>query len=690
MNHTMISPAIRYGAKWGVVLLLVLSFLTMFTATGVYATTYSGIVLTSYDYGGTWTPRSSGTLENFHGIGVYKSIIGTDYWIVVGDSGTIVTSNDYGETWTPRNSKTAENLRSVCAYMSAVGHDYWVAVGDSGTIITSTDYGETWTLRDSKTTENLNGVCVWESNIGIAYWVIVGESGTVLISNDLGETWALRSVETVNNLRAVSTFKNDNGFDHWVAVGDLGTVMTSNNFGKSWTVRKSGTTEDLYGVTVFYAAGGHDRWVAVGDSGTVITSANYGKSWRLRDRPTEGNLRGVAVFKAASGYDHWVAVGESGTVLTSNDYGMTWDSQRSRTSEDLHAVTVFEMCGGYDHWVAVGGTPLPTMTSVYPAQGGQGEALSVTITGSYFTSASMVNFGKDIIVKSRTIDSPAQITASIVIEPDASAGLRDVSVTTQGGRSVLVNEFSVLYGTPTIFGVTPNYGCAEGFLTITVAGEYFTDIVTIDMGEDITVESHSIDSPTQMTANIVIGSDASAGERSVFVVTQGGIANLSDGFTVMYEVPSITSLEPSQGFAGDTLSLTITGEYFTEDSTVDMGADITVESYTIDSSTQIIASIVIDDDAAEGSRDVSITTTGGNNLLASGFAVTASVEEEEDDNNDYNGGLFGCSCNNTSEVTSGGSDLFVGWGIIGLCCGAAHYIITRLGRRKRHGNCLPS
>ena len=85
--------------------------------------------------------------------------------------------------------------------------------------------------------------------------------------------------------------------------------------------------------------------------------------------------------------------------------------------------------------------------------------------------------------------------------------------------------------------------------------------------------------------------------------------------------PTITSLNPNQGDQGETLDITITGTNFTGATGVSFGAGITVNSFTVDSSTQITADITIATDATKGTRDVSVTTPEGTGTRAGGFGV---------------------------------------------------------------------
>ncbi len=114
----------------------------------------------------------------------------------------------------------------------------------------------------------------------------------------------------------------------------------------------------------------------------------------------------------------------------------------------------------------------------------------------------------------------------------------------------------------------------------------------MSFGADITVNSFTVNSATQITANITIGGSAAAGLRDFSVTTPGGTATRTNGFTVL-TMPTISSVSPTQAVQGQTLSVTITGTNLIGVTAVGFGSGITVNSFTVNSDTQITASIAI-------------------------------------------------------------------------------------------------
>jgi hypothetical protein len=86
---------------------------------------------------------------------------------------------------------------------------------------------------------------------------------------------------------------------------------------------------------------------------------------------------------------------------------------------------------------------LPIITSVSPGQGSRGETLDVIISGSNLNGVSAISFGSEVAVSSFTSLSPTQVATRITIDRNATAAVRDVSITTTGGTSTFSGSFNV-------------------------------------------------------------------------------------------------------------------------------------------------------------------------------------------------------------------------------------------------------
>jgi hypothetical protein len=89
------------------------------------------------------------------------------------------------------------------------------------------------------------------------------------------------------------------------------------------------------------------------------------------------------------------------------------------------------------------------------------------------------------------------------------------------------------------------------------------------------------------------------------------------------ESPTVTLVTPDSGEQGETLTVNIDGTNLAGATAVSFGDGITINSFSVVSATEILASISIDTTAALGLRDVSVTTSAGTGTLTDGFSVVA-------------------------------------------------------------------
>jgi N,N-dimethylformamidase beta subunit-like protein/quinohemoprotein amine dehydrogenase alpha subunit-like protein len=275
--------------------------------------------------------------------------------------------------------------------------------------------------------------------------------------------------------------------------------------------------------------------------------------------------------------------------------------------------------------------PAPTVTSATPNAGAQGQNLaSMILAGSNFQSGATCSFGAGITVNSCTFNSATQLTASLSISANAAAGPRNVVVTNPDTQSgTLTSGFSVSAPAPTVTSASPNSGAqGQNLSNVILTGTNFQSGATCSFGADITVNSCTFASATQLTASLSISASAAIGSRNVAVTnpdTQS--ATLTNGFTVSTPAPTVTSATPNSGIQGQNLaSVIIAGSNFQSGATCNFGAGITVNSCSFSSATQLTASLSISAGAAAGAHNVVVTnpdTQSG--MLTSGFSVIAAA-----------------------------------------------------------------
>lgn len=118
---------------------------------------------------------------------------------------------------------------------------------------------------------------------------------------------------------------------------------------------------------------------------------------------------------------------------------------------------------------------------------------------------------------------------------------------------------------------------------------------------------------------VVYGGANKLGELVSFdaVITERNAGTVGQG-------PAVEDVSPGSGKQTQGLTVTISGANFDGATDVGFGSGITVEDFSVNSSTEITAEITIDASAAKGMRDVSVTTGYGTATKTGGFEVVGS------------------------------------------------------------------
>jgi hypothetical protein len=226
------------------------------------------------------------------------------------------------------------------------------------------------------------------------------------------------------------------------------------------------------------------------------------------------------------------------------------------------------------------------------------------------------------------------MTANISIASPAATGTRDVSAsngTPGGGTGTLSNGFTVNNPAPTLSTISPSTGSRLQTLNLVLTGTNFISAVTsLNPGSNITVNSITVNSSAQLTANITISTAAGTGSRKFYITntTPGGGTDSSQTFTVNNPAPTVSSISPSSGNRSQSFSVVSTGTNFISNvTTVNLGSDITLNSLTVNSSTQLTANITISSTTATGTRKFVVTngSPGGGTDSSQTFTVNTGT-----------------------------------------------------------------
>ncbi|MEK8020586.1 MAG: carboxypeptidase regulatory-like domain-containing protein, partial [Candidatus Parabeggiatoa sp.] len=278
------------------------------------------------------------------------------------------------------------------------------------------------------------------------------------------------------------------------------------------------------------------------------------------------------------------------------------------------------------------------VSSVVPYTIVRGTTATFNISGfkTNFDETSTLYFGSGITVQKEltTVHSPTLMTATINISSEADTGLQRLLVRTGSEKAGMVNAFLVLSEAvnnstvPKITAITPSQGARGSTLDVEISGTS-TNFLSEDSflyfsGTGITLSSIDVKSATRATATIIIDSDVAYGYRNVIVETGDEVAVMLNGFEIAV-VPEIQVI-PKYGYQGEILGIEIIGQrthFVADESVVDIKGDkISVKSTTVNSPTQITADIQVDDYAALGWHNVSVTTGSEVVSLHKGFEAT--------------------------------------------------------------------
>lgn len=290
---------------------------------------------------------------------------------------------------------------------------------------------------------------------------------------------------------------------------------------------------------------------------------------------------------------------------------------------------VATILGGFT--VTGGGAQLSVVS---PPTGTQGTTFNVNLTGvftSFVNGTSVANFGSGVTVNSTTVSSSTAAVANITISQTAAIGSRNVSVTTGSQVASITGGFSVLAGVPTLLTASPAFAQAGSTTNVVITGE-FTSFAqgssSVTFGSGVTVNSVTVSSATQLTANISVASNASVGARDITVTTGGQTETLSSGFSVTAGTSVVTQIDPNIGNPGAAVTVALTGQYtnwVNGTTTVSFGSGITVGAVTVSDATDLSAAITISSGAALGPVDVVVTTGAEVESVPGGFTVQAAV-----------------------------------------------------------------
>src|SRR5437016_1513578 len=193
-------------------------------------------------------------------------------------------------------------------------------------------------------------------------------------------------------------------------------------------------------------------------------------------------------------------------------------------------------------------TPGPSITGLNPTSGLVGA--SVTITGANFGATQ----GTSTVTFNGTAATPTSWSATSIVAPVPSGATTGNVVVTVGGVASNGVSFTVTVPAPSITSLSPTSGIIG--TSVTIAGTNFG----ATQGTSTIRFNGIAATPTSWAATSIVAPVPSGATTGNVVVTVGGVASNGGSFTVKVPSPNITSLNPTSGVLGT--SVTITGVNF--------------------------------------------------------------------------------------------------------------------------------
>jgi hypothetical protein len=289
----------------------------------------------------------------------------------------------------------------------------------------------------------------------------------------------------------------------------------------------------------------------------------------------------------------------------------------------------------------------PAVAAITPSALPEGATLDVELAGSntnFLDSSAVAVAGGGVSVVSQRVLSATRMVVRLAVDAGAATGFRDVTVTTDLGagsvesaRGIGATEVTGPAAGPTVVSVVPSTVEAGETRDVAVSGaltHFAAGLSNASFGDDVTVHSVTVTSPTTAVANVTVAPGAAIGFRDVSVQTGSEDAgeSVTGPFLVAPETPSVPRLTGASVHAaprGSTFDITVTGagtSFAAGRSALSVsGSGVGVIETTVDSPTALVARVRIAEDAPLGFRDLRVTTGARALTLRDALEVTPAA-----------------------------------------------------------------
>jgi IPT/TIG domain len=280
----------------------------------------------------------------------------------------------------------------------------------------------------------------------------------------------------------------------------------------------------------------------------------------------------------------------------------------------------------------------PTLTSVSPTSGLNGNAVRLTIKGTNFVSgitAKLQNETDTVNLTNVTYYTSTTITAFVPAGSEPP-GTYHIVVTNPDGGSATSGFTYLVNGTTTLSSFSPTSGLNGNDVRLTIYGTNFKPGIAAKLEnatDTIDLTNVTYYSSTTITAYVPAGSDP-PGSYYLVVTNTDGFSGVSSSTYLVNGSVGVNSISPTSGWNQTTHQATLTGTNFKTgiigqlQNTTNV---INLTNVTYYNSTTLTA--VVPSGAPAGVYDVVLTNTdGGSGTLPDGYTVTQTLIESTDPN----------------------------------------------------------
>ena len=336
-----------------------------------------------------------------------------------------------------------------------------------------------------------------------------------------------------------------------------------------------------------YRAPSGSGWSYIGTYGTIPNENtlknyiyNYGPIWAtfIVDNNFRTYTGGYFSGSATGNTNHAITIVGWGIVpagynnagktywICKNSWGTWWGE-----SGYFNIVAGSNKIGQYAAYMYGVPVPVPTVTSISPASGIKGQQVNITnLQGTNFETGAQVELRRtgypSIKATNEVVASSTSMTCTIDLT-NAVEGTYDIAVTNPGGIAGTGSQlFTVIdLHIPTVTSISPASGFVGSSVSTTISGTDFVNPMNVSLWSSsspkiITGNPVTVSSTTRMSSTFSIPYDTWTGSWNIRVSNPNGETDRHNMFTISpLSAPKLTSITPSSGTVGNTVTVKISG-----------------------------------------------------------------------------------------------------------------------------------